>query len=65
MFVLGVALLPASQADAQANAKSSKGLYELFSTKVPDGAQWERTDGKYVRGGGYSKKSENYIGSAE
>ena len=42
------------------NGKSGKGLYELFSTKLPDGAQWVK-DNKYVRKGGYSKKTENYI----
>ena len=61
MFVLGVALLFTLQVGAQTNRKTSKGLYELFSTGVPDGAQWTKPDNRYVRNGGYSKKSENYI----
>lgn len=36
---------------AQTNGKSSKGLYELFSTKIPDGAQWKAQDNKFVRDG--------------
>lgn len=61
MFILGTALLFTSHVWAQAGAKSGKGLYELFSTKLPDGAQWVKPDNKYVRDGGYSKKSPNYI----
>lgn len=41
-------------------ASSTKGLYELFSTQIPVGAQW-RNEVKYVRDGGYSKKAPNYI----
>lgn len=61
MFILGVALLFTSQVCAQTNTTSTKGLYELFSTKVPDGTQWIKSDNRYVRDGGYSKKSANYI----
>ena len=61
MFVLGAALLFTLQVGAQTNGKTGKGLYELFSTRVPDGAQWTKSDHRYVRHGGYSKKSENYI----
>lgn len=59
--ILGVTLLLTNTLSAQENGKSGKGLYELFSTKVPDGAQWTKPDSKFVRDGGYSKKSENYI----
>lgn len=45
---------------AQTNGKSGRGLYELFSTQLPDGARWTK-DNKYIRKGGYSKKAENYI----
>ena len=61
MFVLGTALFLTPQVLAQTNGKIGKGLYELFSTKVPTEAQWTKPDNKYVRDGGYSKKSENYI----
>lgn len=59
--ILGATLLFATPLSAQTNGKSGKGLYELFSTKLPDGAQWTKPDSKFVRDGGYSKKSENYI----
>ena len=58
--ILGAILLFTTPLSAQTNGKSGKGLYELFSTKLPDGAQWVK-DNKYVRKGGYSKKTENYI----
>ncbi|MBV3840319.1 MotA/TolQ/ExbB proton channel family protein [Bacteroides xylanisolvens] len=58
--ILGATLLFTTPLSAQTNGKSGKGLYELFSTKLPDGAQWVK-DNKYVRKGGYSKKAENYI----
>jgi Biopolymer transport proteins len=58
--ILGVTLLLANTLSAQENGKSGKGLYELFSTKLPGGTQWIK-DNKYVRDGGYSKKTENYI----
>lgn len=58
--ILGAILLFTTPLLAQTNGKSGKGLYELFSTKLPDGAQWVK-DNKYVRKGGYSKKTENYI----
>lgn len=58
--ILGATLLFATPLSAQTNGKSGKGLYELFSTKLPDGAQWVK-DNKYVRKGGYSKNAENYI----
>lgn len=48
---------------AQAENKSTsptKGLHELFSTRIPVGAQW-KNDVKYIRDGGYSKKTPNYI----
>lgn len=59
--ILVVTLLFTTPLSAQTNGKSGKGLYELFSTKLPDGAQWTKPDSKFVRDGGYSKKSENYI----
>ena len=34
--------------------------FEIFSTKIPDGASWT-TDDRIVRGGGYSQEAENYI----
>ena len=58
--ILGAILLFTTPLSAQTNGQSGKGLYELFSTKLPDGAQWVK-DNKYVRKGGYSKKTENYI----
>ncbi|WP_342990810.1 MULTISPECIES: MotA/TolQ/ExbB proton channel family protein [Bacteroides] len=58
--ILGATLLFTTPLSAQTNGKSGKGLYELFSTKLPDGAQWVK-DNKYVRKGGYSKNAENYI----
>ena len=58
--ILGAILLFTTPLLAQTNGKSGKGLYELFSTKLPDGAQWVK-DNKYVRKGGYSKNAENYI----
>lgn len=58
--ILGATLLFTTPLSAQTNDKSGKGLYELFSTKLPDGAQWVK-DNKYVRKGGYSKNAENYI----
>lgn len=61
VLIWGVIILFVYPLSAQTNGKSGKGLYELFSTKVPDGAQWEKPDNRYVRDGGYSKKSENYI----
>ena len=61
VLIWGVMMLFAYPLSAQTNGKPSKGLYELFSTKIPDGAQWEKPDNRYVRDGGYSKKSENYI----
>ena len=61
MLLGGIITLSAYPLSAQTNGKSGKGLYELFSTKVPDGAQWKAQDNKFVRDGGYSKKSENYI----
>ena len=59
--ILVVTLLFTTPLSAQTNGKSGKGLYELFCTKLPDGAQWTKPDSKFVRDGGYSKKSENYI----
>ncbi len=38
--ILGAILLFTTPLSAQTNGKSGKGLYELFSTKLPDGAQW-------------------------
>ena len=61
ILLLGVITFFTYPLSAQTNGKSSKGLYELFSTKIPDGAQWKAQDNKFVRDGGYSKKSENYI----
>ncbi len=58
--ILGATLLFTTPLSAQTNGKSGKGLYELFSTKLPDGAQWVK-DNKYVRKGGYSKNAENYL----
>lgn len=58
--ILGATLLFTTPLSAQTNGKSGKGLYELFSTKLPDGAQWTK-DNKFVRQGGYSKKADNYI----
>lgn len=37
--ILGAILLFTTPLLAQTNGKSGKGLYELFSTKLPDGAQ--------------------------
>lgn len=55
--ILGAILLFTTPLSAQTNGKSGKGLYELFSTKLPDGAQWVK-DNKYVRKGGYSKRQK-------
>lgn len=43
-------------------AKNTKGVFEIFSSEIPEGAQWEETN-KIVRGGGYSpdKSKDNYI----
>lgn len=41
VLIWGVMMLFAYPLSAQTNGKPSKGLYELFSTKIPDGAQWE------------------------
>lgn len=57
----GIITLSVYPLSAQTNSRSGKGLYEIFSTKIPDGAQWKAQDNKFVRDGGYSKKSENYI----
>ena len=35
--ILGAILLFTTPLSAQTNGKSGKGLYELFSTKLPDG----------------------------
>lgn len=56
ILLLGVITFFTYPLSAQTNGKSSKGLYELFSTKIPDGAQWKAQDNKFVRDGGYSKK---------
>ena len=55
--ILGAILLFTTPLLAQTNGKSGKGLYELFSTKLPDGAQWVK-DNKYVRKGGYSNDAD-------
>lgn len=57
----GIITLSVYPLSAQTNSRSGKGLYEIFSTKIPDGAQWKAQDNKFVRDGGYSKKTENYI----
>ena len=61
ILLLGVITFFTYPLSAQTNSRSGKGLYEIFSTKIPDGAQWKAQDNKFVRDGGYSKKSENYI----
>lgn len=43
-----------------AAASNDAARFEIFSTKIPDGASWT-TDDKIVRGGGYSEETENYI----
>jgi len=60
ILLLGVITFFTYPLSAQTNSRSGKGLYEIFSTKIPDGAQWKAQDNKFVRDGGYSKKSENY-----
>lgn len=49
------AVMSASLSQAQ-----GKGTYELFSTKVPAGAEWEQTN-KIIREGGYNPDKSNYI----
>ena len=58
MFILGTAQLFTFQVCAQADVKSAQGLYELFSTKIPDGSQWTKNNNKYVRKGGYSNDAD-------
>ena len=65
ILLLGVITFFTYPLSAQTNSRSGKGLYEIFSTKIPDGAQWKAQDNKFVRDGGYSKKSENYITKLE
>lgn len=59
MAAFALATPATTQLHAQAKS-SGKGMYELFSTKMPDGASWQREE-KFVRGGGYSSKASNYI----
>ena len=49
-----------SGSQSTAPAKKGNGLYEIFSTGLPSAAHWNKEE-KYVRDGGYSKKSPNYI----
>ncbi|MDO4162815.1 MAG: MotA/TolQ/ExbB proton channel family protein [Bacteroides sp.] len=49
-----------AQSTVQTVKKSSKGLFEIFSTEMPEGTTWGQ-EGKYVRSGGYSKNTPNYI----
>ena len=65
ILLLGVITFFTYPLSAQTNSRSGKGLYEIISTKIPDGAQWKAQDNKFVRDGGYSKKSENYITKLE
>ena len=60
ILLLGVITFFTYPLSAQTNGKSSKGLYELFSTKIPDGAQWKAQDNKFVRDGD-TLKIRNYI----
>ena len=52
---------PALFADDEPSGTShDPARFEIFSTKIPDGAQW--SDGKsFVRDGGYSPEADNYI----
>lgn len=58
--VLAMAWFMPSHASAQQGRSTTKGLYEVFSTQMPDGTTW-KADRKYVRDGGYSKKTPHYI----
>ena len=46
ILLLGVITFFTYPLSAQTNSRSGKGLYEIFSTKIPDGAQWKAQDNK-------------------
>ncbi len=57
ILLLSICLLCAGE-DATKPADAAR--YEIFSTKIPAGANWT-TDDRIVRGGGFSQEAENYI----
>ena len=63
LTLLSLLMIPGSTLRAQetnATAKQEQPRFELFSTKIPSGAQW--SEGKsFVRDGGYSPEADNYI----
>lgn len=61
ILLLGVITFFTYPLSAQTNSKSGKGLYEIFSTKIPDGAQWKAQDNKFVRDGDTLKIRKLYI----
>ena len=48
ILLLGVITFFTYPLSAQTNSRSGKGLYEIFSTKIPDGAQWKAQDNKFA-----------------
>lgn len=64
-FIAAALLLPAALS-AQTTAPDGRnaGRFEIFSTKMPEGASWTNPDAqkrKYVRDGGYSEIHPNYV----
>ena len=52
--------VPMLRADDASNTPRDPARFEIFSTKIPEGARW--SEGKsFVRDGGFSPETDNYI----
>lgn len=60
MLFIALFILPSVSAQTSTIPPKGQRLYEIFSTRIPSGAQWTK-DEKFVRDGGYSPKAPNYI----
>ena len=60
LFSLAVSIYVLRADDVASGTRRDPARFELFSTRIPDGAQW--SEGKsFVRDGGFSAEADNYI----
>ena len=60
LFSLAVSVPAIRAADDARETRRDPARFEIFSTRIPDGAQW--SEGKsFVRDGGFSSETNNYI----